>query len=205
MVQGRFPMHEGYSCSKWSPVQLEDSTRSLRLEIIMLIHGHVSLLGFSGLDPLRGSDVERFGVRVPAMSNASDRDMRQKARSAWKQMGEQRERKEGTCVMGAGPPFEARGRCCWHEHSTRSCSWQGTVDFESLASPSSLTKSSWIMTPRRRNSITHISRFSSVITSIITIASALSAPAAITPPPPAPAHPREKPSITLRSLCLRSI
>lgn len=40
------------------------------------------------------------------MSDAYDREMRQKAHSTWKQMGEQRELQEGTYVMVAGPSFE---------------------------------------------------------------------------------------------------
>lgn len=40
------------------------------------------------------------------MSDAYDRHMRQKALSAWKQMGEQRDLQEGTYVMLAGPNFE---------------------------------------------------------------------------------------------------
>lgn len=40
------------------------------------------------------------------MSDAYDRNMRQKAFTAWKQMGNQRELQEGTYVMLAGPNFE---------------------------------------------------------------------------------------------------
>lgn len=40
------------------------------------------------------------------MSDAYDREMRQKALSAWRQMGEQRKLQEGTYVMLAGPNFE---------------------------------------------------------------------------------------------------
>lgn len=40
------------------------------------------------------------------MSDAYDREMRQKAHSTWKQMGEQRELQEGTYVMVTGPNFE---------------------------------------------------------------------------------------------------
>lgn len=40
------------------------------------------------------------------MSDAYDREMRQKAHSTWKQMGEQRELQEGTYVMVTGPSFE---------------------------------------------------------------------------------------------------
>ena len=45
------------------------------------------------------------------MSDAYDRDMRQKAHSTWKQMGEQRELQEGTYVMVAGPNYETVAEC----------------------------------------------------------------------------------------------
>ena len=45
------------------------------------------------------------------MSDAYDRDMRQKAHSTWKQMGEQRELQEGTYVMVAGPSYETVAEC----------------------------------------------------------------------------------------------
>ena len=45
------------------------------------------------------------------MSDAYDRDMRQKAHSTWKQMGEQRELQEGTYVMVAGPSYEIVAEC----------------------------------------------------------------------------------------------
>lgn len=45
------------------------------------------------------------------MSDAYDRDMRQKAHSTWKQMGEQRELKEGTYVMVTGPSYETVAEC----------------------------------------------------------------------------------------------
>lgn len=49
------------------------------------------------------------------MSDAYDRNLMQKAHSAWKQMGEQRELQEGTYVMLGGPNFEtiAESRLLW--------------------------------------------------------------------------------------------
>uniref|UniRef100_A0A8C0ALC2 Purine nucleoside phosphorylase n=1 Tax=Bos mutus grunniens TaxID=30521 RepID=A0A8C0ALC2_BOSMU len=112
MMQGRFHMYEGYPFWKVTfPVRV---FRLLGVETlvvtnaagglnpnfevgdIMLIRDHINLPGFSGENPLRGPNEERFGVRFPAMSDAYDRDMRQKAHSTWKQMGEQRELQEGT-------------------------------------------------------------------------------------------------------------
>lgn len=45
------------------------------------------------------------------MSDAYDRDMRQTAHRVWKEMGQQRELKEGTYVMLAGPSFETVAEC----------------------------------------------------------------------------------------------
>ncbi|KAL1772241.1 purine nucleoside phosphorylase [Sigmodon hispidus] len=122
MMQGRFHMYEGYSLSKMTfPVRVfhllgvdmlivtnaaGGLNPNFEVGDIMLIRDHINLPGFSGQNPLRGPNDERFGVRFPVMSDAYDRDMRQKALSTWKQMGEQRELQEGTYVMLAGLSFE---------------------------------------------------------------------------------------------------
>lgn len=51
---------------------------------------HINLSCFCSEYPLRGPGGERFGVSFPAMSDTYDQDMKQKAHSTWKQMGEQR-------------------------------------------------------------------------------------------------------------------
>ena len=127
MMQGRFHMYEGYPFWKVTfPVRV---FRLLGVETlvvtnaagglnpnfevgdIMLIRDHINLPGFSGENPLRGPNEERFGVRFPATSDAYNRDMRQKAHSTWKQMGEQRELQEGTYVMLGGPNYETVAEC----------------------------------------------------------------------------------------------
>uniref|UniRef100_A0A9L0SGN6 Purine nucleoside phosphorylase n=1 Tax=Equus caballus TaxID=9796 RepID=A0A9L0SGN6_HORSE len=127
MMQGRFHMNEGYPLWKVTfPVRVfrllgvdtlvvTNAAGGLnpKFEVgdIMLIRDHINLPGFSGQNPLIGPNDERFGVRFPAMSDAYDRDMRQKAHIAWKQMGEKRELQEGTYVMLAGPNFETVAEC----------------------------------------------------------------------------------------------
>ncbi|KAM8935030.1 purine nucleoside phosphorylase [Lycaon pictus] len=127
MMQGRFHMYEGYSLSKVTfPVRVfflmgvdtlvvtnaaGGLNREFEVGDIMLIRDHINLPGFSGWNPLQGPNDERFGVRFLAMSDAYDRDMRQKAHSTWKQMGEQRELKEGTYVMVTGPSYETVAEC----------------------------------------------------------------------------------------------
>ncbi|XP_002929555.1 purine nucleoside phosphorylase [Ailuropoda melanoleuca] len=127
MMQGRFHMYEGYSISKVTfPVRVfflmgvdtlvvTNAAGGLNPEFevgdIMLIRDHINLPGFSGVNPLIGPNDERFGLRFPAMSDAYDRDMRQTAHRVWKEMGQQRELKEGTYVMLAGPSFETVAEC----------------------------------------------------------------------------------------------
>lgn len=127
MMQGRFHMYEGYPLWKVTfPVRvfhlLGVSTLVVtnaagglnpKYEVgdIMLIRDHINLPGLCGENPLVGLNEERFGIRFPAMSDAYDREMRQKAHSTWKQMGEQRELQEGTYVMVTGPNFETVAEC----------------------------------------------------------------------------------------------
>ncbi|KAM4881498.1 purine nucleoside phosphorylase [Thomomys bottae] len=127
MMKGRFHMYEGYPLWKVTfPIRVfrllgvdtlvvTNAAGGLnpKFEVgdIMLIRDHINLPGFCGQNPLQGPNDERFGVRFPAMSDAYDRSMRQKALSAWRQMGEQRELQEGTYVMLAGPSFETIAEC----------------------------------------------------------------------------------------------
>lgn len=122
MMQGRFHLYEGHPLWKVTfPVRVfqllgvdtlvvTNAAGGLnpKFEVgdIMLIRDHINLPGFCGENPLIGPHDERCGVRFPAMSDAYDREMRQKAHSTWKQMGEQRELQEGTYVMVTGPSFE---------------------------------------------------------------------------------------------------
>ncbi|XP_007949414.1 purine nucleoside phosphorylase [Orycteropus afer afer] len=122
VMQGRFHLYEGYSLRKVTfPVRVfhllgvdtlvvTNAAGGLNPQFevgdIMLIRDHINMPGFSGQNPLRGPNEERFGVRFPPMSDAYDRHLRQMAHSNWKQMGEQRELQEGTYVMLAGPNFE---------------------------------------------------------------------------------------------------
>ncbi|KAM5176552.1 purine nucleoside phosphorylase [Callospermophilus lateralis] len=122
MMQGRFHTYEGYPLWKVTfPVRVfrllgvdtlvvtnaaGGLNPNFEVGDIMLIRDHINLPGLGGQNPLKGPNDERFGVRFPAMSDAYDRNMREKALSTWKLMGENRELQEGTYVMVAGPSFE---------------------------------------------------------------------------------------------------
>jgi purine-nucleoside phosphorylase len=71
---------------------------------LMLISDHINLIGMSGLNPLRGPNLETFGPRFPDMSQAYDSELRQLARAAAEQ--EDILLHEGVYAGLAGPSFE---------------------------------------------------------------------------------------------------
>lgn len=71
---------------------------------VMLITDHISLVGMTGLNPLRGPNLEVFGPRFPDMSQAYDRALMELARRAAKQNGITL--REGVYAGLSGPSFE---------------------------------------------------------------------------------------------------
>ncbi len=70
---------------------------------VMLIADHINL---SGDNPLRGPNLDRFGERFPAMTDAYDRELQAAAHEAAGRTGVAL--REGVYVMLAGPSYETR-------------------------------------------------------------------------------------------------
>jgi purine-nucleoside phosphorylase len=70
---------------------------------VMLIADHVNL---SGENPLRGPNLDRFGERFPAMTDAYDPELRAAARESGERTGIAL--REGVYIMLAGPSYETR-------------------------------------------------------------------------------------------------
>jgi purine-nucleoside phosphorylase len=71
---------------------------------VMVINDHISLIAMGGLNPLRGPNIDEFGVRFPDMSQPYDYDL---IKSALEIAGENSiPIKEGVYVCLAGPSFE---------------------------------------------------------------------------------------------------
>jgi purine-nucleoside phosphorylase len=70
---------------------------------VMLITDHINL---SGDNPLRGPNLDRFGARFPAMTDAYDLDFQDLARESAAGTGVAL--REGVYVMLAGPSYETR-------------------------------------------------------------------------------------------------
>jgi purine-nucleoside phosphorylase len=76
---------------------------------IMFIIDHISFVGISGQHPLVGKNLEEFGDRFPAMSDAYDYDLRSLAiRSAIDVGLAENQFWEGTYGYVSGPSFETR-------------------------------------------------------------------------------------------------
>jgi purine-nucleoside phosphorylase len=71
---------------------------------LMLIRDHINLVGMTGLSPLRGPNLDRFGPRFPDMSQAYDRDLLEVARAVAREEGTRL--REGVYICLAGPAFE---------------------------------------------------------------------------------------------------
>ncbi len=120
VMQGRAHYYEGYSMPLIGfPVRV---MQRLGIEILivtnaagavnpsyapgdlMLITDHLNLIGMSGLNPLRGPNLDAFGPRFPDMSQAYDRGLLATARQAAKQANLTLH--EGVYACLAGPSFE---------------------------------------------------------------------------------------------------
>jgi purine-nucleoside phosphorylase len=78
--------------------------QSFRVGDLMLITDHINLVGMTGLNPLRGPNLEEFGPRFPDMTRAYDRELRTLAlRVAHEQ---HIVLQQGIYVGLAGPSFE---------------------------------------------------------------------------------------------------
>jgi purine-nucleoside phosphorylase len=119
--QGRAHFYEGYSMAEVTlPVRV---MKRLGIEIliltnaagginpefvpgdVMLITDHISMVGMTGFNPLRGPNLDEFGPRFPDMSQVFDRKLADLARSEAAKAGVML--REGIYCGLAGPSFES--------------------------------------------------------------------------------------------------
>jgi purine-nucleoside phosphorylase len=120
VMQGRAHYYEGYSMAEIGfPVRV---LQVLGIEILvitnaagglnsefragdpMLITDHINLIGMSGLNPLRGPNLDDLGPRFPDMSRAYDPELRTLARQVAREADVIL--REGVYICLAGPSFE---------------------------------------------------------------------------------------------------
>lgn len=120
VMQGRVHYYEGYSMAEVTfPVRVMQTMGietlfvtnaaggldpEFRAGEVMLINDHINLIGMSGLNPLRGPNLDEFGPRFPDMSEPYDAHLRELARRVAAEA--QMVLREGVYICLAGPSFE---------------------------------------------------------------------------------------------------
>jgi purine-nucleoside phosphorylase len=120
VMQGRVHYYEGYSMAQVTlPVRVfqrlgvgilivTNAAGAIHPDFkpgdLMLISDHINLIGMSGLNPLRGPNLDELGPRFPDMSQAYDRELLSMARRVAQEAGIQLQ--EGVYAGLAGPSFE---------------------------------------------------------------------------------------------------
>ncbi|KAF1829895.1 hypothetical protein BDW02DRAFT_573554 [Decorospora gaudefroyi] len=88
--------------------------QNYRVGDIVCLNDHLNMAGLVGIHPLRGPNIEEFGVRFPPLSDAYDLDLRRRTHKAWVRLGldqQQRRLHEGVYAFVAGPTYETRSEC----------------------------------------------------------------------------------------------
>jgi purine-nucleoside phosphorylase len=122
VMQGRVHYYEGYSMQEVIlPVRVMQLLGVRTLIVtnaagglnpqfsagdLMLITDHLSLIAMTGLNPLRGPNVDEFGPRFPDMTSAYDPDLRRAALQV--AAGLEIPLQQGVYVCLSGPSFETR-------------------------------------------------------------------------------------------------
>ena len=120
VMQGRAHYYEGYSMAQVTfPVRvmqvlgiemliITNAAGGLNPEFqagdVMLIRDHINLVGMTGLNPLRGPNLDQLGPRFPDMSEAYDAQLRTSAEQVAAE--ENIPLHEGVYICLAGPSFE---------------------------------------------------------------------------------------------------
>lgn len=119
-MQGRFHFYEGYSAQQITlPVRVmkrlgintlivTNAAGGIHADFavgdLMLIEDHINLLGIPGNNPLRGPNLEEFGLRFPPMNRTYTQRLRQLADAVAEEQGMTLQR--GVYAAVAGPSFE---------------------------------------------------------------------------------------------------
>ncbi|HNT53918.1 MAG TPA: purine-nucleoside phosphorylase [Anaerolineaceae bacterium] len=120
MMQGRIHYYEGYSMQQVTlPVRVMQRLGVKTLVVtnaagaihpdylpgdVMLISDHIGLMGMTGMNPLRGPNLDTFGPRFPDMSRAYDPDLLELAKTSAAAAGI--EVHTGVYIGLSGPSFE---------------------------------------------------------------------------------------------------
>jgi purine-nucleoside phosphorylase len=121
VMQGRIHYYEGYTMGQVTfPIRvmqrlgigtiiLTNAAGAISPDFapgdVMLITDHINIVGMSGLNPLRGPNLDEFGERFPDMSQPYDKELIRLAKISAKEKGISY--REGVYICLSGPSFES--------------------------------------------------------------------------------------------------
>ncbi|XP_027195731.2 purine nucleoside phosphorylase-like isoform X2 [Dermatophagoides pteronyssinus] len=121
-MKGRIHAYEGYSLARCTfPIRVMKGlgvetliatnaagglNGNFNVTDIMMIKDHIFFPGFSGNNPLRGPNDDRFGIRFPAMNTCYDPKLMKLAENAIEKLQIEKHFRKGVYVMVGGPNFE---------------------------------------------------------------------------------------------------
>jgi len=120
VLQGRTHFYEGYSMGRITlPVRVMQTLGCSKLIVtnaagainpdfvpgdLMLLTDHLNLIGMGGANPLKGPNLDEFGVRFPDMSQPYDKELLKLARETCEEA--KMPYQQGVYAALAGPSFE---------------------------------------------------------------------------------------------------
>ncbi|KAI7687014.1 hypothetical protein SSS_08249 [Sarcoptes scabiei] len=132
-MKGRIHSYEGYSLARCTlPVRVMRALGVKTLIVtnaagglnddynvsdIMIIKDHVFFPGFSGNNPLRGPNDQRFGPRFPPMNTCYDRKLIEIAEQTAEKLGIDQYIRKGVYGMLGGPNFETIAEARFLQHA----------------------------------------------------------------------------------------
>ncbi|KAH9528695.1 purine nucleoside phosphorylase isoform X1 [Dermatophagoides farinae] len=121
-MKGRIHAYEGYSLARCTfPIRVMKGlgvetliatnaagglNEHFNVTDIMMIKDHIFFPGFSGNNPLRGPNDDRFGIRFPAMNTCYDQELMRLAEEAVDKLKINKHFQKGVYAMVGGPNFE---------------------------------------------------------------------------------------------------
>ena len=81
---------------------------------IVILSDHLNFAGLTGVNPLRGPNLDDYGVRFPPLSDAYDLDLKRLAHEKWRRLSSSktsRRLQEGIYAFVGGPSYETRAEC----------------------------------------------------------------------------------------------
>ena len=130
LMVGRFHFYEGHSIQEVTfPIRLfkllgvktlivTNAAGGLNPDYtvgdVVVMSDHLNLAGLSGVNPLRGPNLDDYGVRFPPLSDAYDLALKRLAHVRWKEIlsaATSRRLHEGVYAFVGGPSYETRAEC----------------------------------------------------------------------------------------------